>query len=313
MDTLPSELFARCVAASKRVRWDIEADVIRDRRFDPAHKFLPETLTLAGAVRFLSPAEKRYFSQVQGRTYANMFGLVERFIAAKVTELTRDHWFGDQVAFEALVRFTDEELKHQELFRRTESLIGEAMPAGYSFPWEPNAVAGAVLSKSSWAVLALTLHIELFSQLHYRESIREDNELSPLVRDIFRLHWVEESQHALLDELEWRRVDAGLDTEARDRAVDDFIDLLGALDGIIAAQADGDGAYFIQTCGRRLTSSEEGILRQTMLDAYRRQYIASGIRHPHFLAVLSSLTDQPQLARILRAAGVAPGAVRQAA
>jgi hypothetical protein len=31
-----------------------------------------------------------------------------------------DHWFGDQVALEALVRFSDEELKHQALFRRIE-------------------------------------------------------------------------------------------------------------------------------------------------------------------------------------------------
>jgi len=29
------------------------------------------------------------------------------------------------------VRFTDEELKHQELFRRIEHMIAEGMPAGY--------------------------------------------------------------------------------------------------------------------------------------------------------------------------------------
>jgi hypothetical protein len=57
-----------------------------------------------------------------------MFGFVERFIVAKVLELTRDHWLGDQVALEALVRFSDEELKHQELFRRIEEMIGRGMP-----------------------------------------------------------------------------------------------------------------------------------------------------------------------------------------
>ena len=62
-----------------------------------------------------------------------MFGLVERFINAKVLELSRDHWFGDQTALEALIRFSDEELKHQALFRRVEALISEAMPAGYDF------------------------------------------------------------------------------------------------------------------------------------------------------------------------------------
>jgi hypothetical protein len=113
-----------------------------------------------------------YFSLVQGRTYANMFGLVERFISAKVLEISRDHWLGDQTALEALVRFCDEQLKHQALFRRVEALTSEVMPPGYSFAWDPDEVAAAVLCKSSWSVLALTLLIELFTQSHYRESIR---------------------------------------------------------------------------------------------------------------------------------------------
>jgi hypothetical protein len=52
---IPSERFARCIASSKRVCWDIETDVIRDRRFDRANKFLPDGLTLAGRLDFLSP------------------------------------------------------------------------------------------------------------------------------------------------------------------------------------------------------------------------------------------------------------------
>jgi hypothetical protein len=62
-----------------------------------------------------------------------MFGLVERFIGAKVLEMSRDHWLGDQVALEALVRFSDEELKHQALFRRVEALTSEVMTPGYKF------------------------------------------------------------------------------------------------------------------------------------------------------------------------------------
>jgi hypothetical protein len=50
---------------------------------------------------FLTADEKRLFSQMQGRTYANTFALVERFIGAKVLEISRGHWLGDQVALEA--------------------------------------------------------------------------------------------------------------------------------------------------------------------------------------------------------------------
>ena len=54
-------------------------------------------------------------------------------------------------------------------------------------------------------MLALTCHIELFTQAHYRESIEPDAALSPLFKDVFLYHWKEESQHAILDELEWTR------------------------------------------------------------------------------------------------------------
>ena len=301
MDTtyvVPRERYASCIASSKRVHWDIESDVIRGRQFDRANKFLPDGLTLVNKLDFLSPNEKIYFSQVQGRTYANMFGLVERYINAKVLELSRDYWLGDQVALEALVRFGDEELKHQALFRRIEAMTAEVMPAGYSFAWNPNDVAAAVLSKSSWAVLALTLHIELFTQSHYRESIREDAGLSELYKDVFLFHWKEECQHAIMDELEWRRLGAGTSDAARDMAVDELIELVGAVDGIVQGQAAADRDYFVQTCGRRLSEFETGMVQETLLEAYRWQYILSGAQHPHFARTLASLTTDAQLGRI---------------
>src|SRR6516165_8683573 len=208
---LETNRYARCVETSKRVRWDIDKDVIQGRRFDPSQKFLPDGLSLADRFTTLSPDEKRFVSQIQGRTYANIFGLVERFINAKVLELSRDHALGDQEAVEALVRFSDEELKHQALFRRVEAMVGEVLPDGYRFDIDPDAVARVVLGKCTWAVLVLTLDIELFTQAHYRQSIDPDAELSELYKDVFLYHWKEECQHAILDELELARQDATLD------------------------------------------------------------------------------------------------------
>ncbi|MEK9677301.1 MAG: hypothetical protein VW169_02810 [Rhodospirillaceae bacterium] len=62
-----------------------------------------------------------------------MFRLVERFINAKVLEVSRDHWLGDQVKLEALVRLSGEEIKHQALFRRIEEMMAGKMPEGYAF------------------------------------------------------------------------------------------------------------------------------------------------------------------------------------
>jgi hypothetical protein len=276
-----SERYARCIQTSKRVRWDVDEDVIRGRRFDAAHKFLPDGLSLADAFTTLSADEKRFVSQIQGRTYANVFGLVERFINAKVLELSHDHWFGDQVALEALVRFSDEELKHQALFRRIDTMVGDVLPDGYRFDVDPNAVARAVLGKSTWAVLALTLDIELFTQLHYRQSIDPDSELSELFKDVFLYHWKEESQHAILDELEWVRHDAGLTSEKRDQAVDEFIELVAAVDDILQAQAKADGGYFTAKCGRAVDEAEARAIEAAFLKAYRWQYIHSGAQHLH--------------------------------
>ena len=178
-----SDRYARCINASKRVRWDIDEDVIRGRGFDRSQKYLPDGLSLVSEFTTLASDEKRFVSQIQGWTYTNIFGLVERFIGAKILEVSRDHWLGDQTALEALVRFTDEELKHQEMFRRIERMVGEGMPAGYRLMLDPNEVARAVLSKSTWAVLALTCHIELFTQQHYKQSIAPQSELSDLYKD----------------------------------------------------------------------------------------------------------------------------------
>jgi hypothetical protein len=290
--------YAKAIEVSKRIRWEIDRDVIKGREFDLGKKFLPDGLSNVASLGFLSASEQRLLSQIQGRTYANIFGLVERFIAAKVLEVSRDHWLGDQLALEALVRFTDEEIKHQALFRRVESMIAARMPAGYHFVPQPNDVASVVLGKSTWSVLGLTCMIELFTQSHYRASIDPDPDLSPLWKDVFLFHWREESQHAILDELEWKREDAKLTPEQRDAAVDDLIALAGAVDGILQAQAAADTHYFVEICGRPLNVAEVEAVRVAVLAAYRQQYIVSGVKDPRFVEVLGSLITPAQGARI---------------
>jgi hypothetical protein len=294
-----SRRYAQCIEVSKRVRWEIERDVIRGRRFDFSKKFLPDGLSRIDELEFLTANEQRLLSQVQGRTYANTFGLVERFIGAKILEVAREqHGLGNQTALEALVRFTDEELKHQELFRRIERLVAQGMPDGYTYLPDPDDVARLVLGKSTWAVLALTCMIELFTQAHYRASIAPDGELSELYKDVFLFHWREESQHAILDELEWRREDARLTREARDAAVNDLIALVGAFDGVLQHQAKADSDYFVSICERKLSPAQAARVQATVLKAYRWQYILSGVYEPRFHAIVEELIDARQAERM---------------
>jgi len=293
-----SKDYSKCIEVSKRIRWDIDRDVIRGRRFDFSMKFLPDGLSRVNELDFLSVQERRFLSQIQGRTYANMFGLVERFISAKILEVSHDYWLGDQTRLEALVRFTDEELKHQELFQRIERMTAAEMPEGYGFLPQPNDVASVVLGKSTWAVLALTCHIELFTQAHYRKSIERETNISELYKDVFLFHWREESQHAILDELEWRREDANLSAAERDRAVDDLIALVGAVDGLLQMQATADVDYFLGCSMRPFTKSEIARVRALVLKAYRWQYIVSGVQEPRYMAILGSMVTAQQTERI---------------
>ena len=301
--TTDTSRYARCIDISKRVRWDIDKDVIRGRTLDFSQKFLPDGLSLVDRLEFLSNDEQRFLSQVQGRTYANLFGLIERYINAKILEVSREHWFGDQVALEALIRFSDEELKHQELFRRVEALAAAEMPDGYRVAADANEVARIVLSKSTWAVMALTYHVEIFTQVHFKSSIEPEAALSELWKDVFLFHWKEESQHAVIDELEWRRENAKVSVDERDQAVTDLIDLVVAVDGILQAQADADTDYFIASIEGALDASEAQKVKDVILEAYRWQYIVSGVKDGRFLSVLTELIDDDQAQRVTEALG----------
>ena len=168
-------------------------------------------------------------------------------------------------------------------------------------------MAAAVLKASTWAVLALTCHIELFVQAHYVESIQPDASVSPLFKDVFLYHWKDESQHVVLDELEWTRADRGLTPAERDRAVDDFIALVGAVDGILQAQATADASYFEEIAEARFDGAQLAQIRDLVLRAYRWQYIVSGAQHPRFRKLLLGMITPAQAERVTRA--LAPIAV----
>jgi hypothetical protein len=245
------------VKTSRRARRDIERDLLDGRKIDFRDKFLPDTLSRATELAFLNDAERCALSQVQGRTYARLFGL-----------------------------------------NRVEALIARGMPTGYGMVVEPGEVALAVLSKSAWALLALTCHIELSVQSHYERSIGADTSVAPLFRDLFRYRWQEECQHEILDEMEWRRVHDSLSSWERDQGVTDLADLIAAVDGVLRAQAAADSTYFLRMIERGFQDDAQRAVRALFLRAYRWQYILGGVDHPHFNRLLVEMTTARQLNRI---------------
>ena len=290
--------YAQLVRSSKKAEWQIDRDLLQDRSFDFSRKFLPDGLSQIDRLTFLAADEARLLSQIQGRTYAYIFGLVERFISAKMLDQGRAHVLDDQLALEALVRFSNDEIKHQELFRRIETMISTHLSSGYRQVADPNDVARAVLAASTWSVLALTCHIELFVQTHYVQSIAPREELCPLFKDVFKFHWKDESRHVVLDELEWEAEHAKLSPADRDQAVTDLIALVAAVDAILQAQSASDADYFIRIASRSFSVDETAQINTCVLSAYRWQYIISGVQHPHFGRLLTRMTTPAQMSRI---------------
>jgi len=161
-----------------------------------------------------------------------------------------------------------------------------------------DAVAAAVLQNSTWAVLALILEFELFTQEHYKKSIEPEENLSELYKDIFLFHWKEETTHAMMDELEWPRENSKLSTEERDRAIDELIAIVVDVDGILQNQSAVDVDYFRKLCNRSFTDDEIQRIKDGVLKAYRWQYIFSGVEHPRFQKLYKELSTEDQRQRV---------------
>jgi hypothetical protein len=119
-----------------------------------------------------------------------------------------------------------------------------------------------------------------------------------LWKDVFLFHWKEEAQHAIVDELEFERANSAIQPRARDAAVGDLIDLVGALDGILQVQATADWAYFMAIAASPLTAAQQVEVHGTVLKAYRWQYLVSGAMQPRFRKVLFGMLDTAQAGRI---------------
>ena len=277
-----SDRYARCIKASKKVRWDIDTDVIRGRDFDFEQFFLPAGLSKVDDLAFLSAGERRLLSQVQGRTYAYLFGLVERFIgtgSARALQRRRIEAPGVVPAHRNDAR-SPHGTRLQEGCRSERGCARGARQ-------EQLVRTGAHLPHR-------TVHAAAFSAEH-----RTTGESFAALEGRLQVSLGRGS--ATRDELEWVRENRRLPMRQKEQAVDDLIALVGAVDGILQAQAAADAEYFLTIAARRFTVDEAQEIHALLLRAYRWQYIVSGVQHPHFGRLLTSMTTPAQMQRIQNA------------
>jgi hypothetical protein len=135
-----------------------------------------------------------------------------------------------------------------------------------------------VLGKSPLAALLLTSMIEWFTQLHYVEHVRDSAELDGVFR-------------ARLDTLLIDEVAADLTPEERERAVDELLELGGAVDALLAQQLELDIEALARSAGRSFSDAEKREIQQAQQRAYRWTFLVSGLEHPKFVGIVSELTE----------------------
>jgi ribosomal 50S subunit-associated protein YjgA (DUF615 family) len=283
--------YQECLDNSKKVAWK-EEDVFRDKNFDFSKRFLPNRLSGVDDITCLNDNEKRQLNQIMGNAYCHIFAYVEEFIIPLVTETALKDIHGEEVRLRSLLRFAEEEFKHQELFRRSMALFDQGFGAKCGLIPGREDLAKVVLSKSRLAALYLTTVIEWFTQLHYLEHVRDASGLDQLFRDLLRFHWMEEAQHAKLDTL---LIDEAAETatlEEREAAVDELLELGAAIDGLLSQQIAMNIETLQSVTGRKFTEAEKEEISKKTQHAWRWTFLVSGLEHPNVVKLINELTEE---------------------
>jgi len=285
--------YDECLHNSLKVAWK-EEDVLRNRDFDYSKRFLPNRLSGVDEITCLNQDEKRTLNQIIGNAYCHIFAFVEEFIVPQTLQEAQRDVYGEEARLRALIRFAEDETKHQQMFRRSMALFEKGFGIACGVIPGREEVAKVVLGKSRLCSLLLTSMIEWFTQLHYVEHVRSDEQLDGLFRDLIKYHWIDEATHAKLDSLLINEICGPLSLAQREHAVEELLEFGGAVDGLLSQQADLDIESLQQATRRTLTEPERAEIRTNIQRAYRWTFLVSGLRHPTFVKIVGELTEQGQ-------------------
>jgi P-aminobenzoate N-oxygenase AurF len=282
--------YASCVRNSEKVTWKLDDVMPEGTRLDFSRPFLPAALAGRGDLGFLSADEARKLNQITGNAYLNLFAFVEEYIIALAVQHAQAEMFGDHDAIRALVRFADEEVKHQAMFHR----YCDAFSRDFGHPCDvlgsAAEVAGVILSKSPIAVMLVTLHLEIMTQAHYVECVKDDTRIDPFFAKLLKFHWLEESQHARIDALELDKLLATATPAAIAKSFDEYLGLIDAFDGLLKSQSEMDARAIATACGRSFSAEESAKIMAAQHKGYRHTFLVYGMTNPTFLEDVAKIS-----------------------
>jgi hypothetical protein len=290
--------YAAIVAASEQVAWTVDA-IFRDRRFDASKPIVPASWVRTQALEFLTAQDQLTLNHCRAFSYAHLNGNYEEFIPLHLTGIIQQDWHDDRAHLRALLRFGEEEMKHQQLFRRTETVLEASCghPFGRHFDDEKVRVTElthAVLAYPPLPRFLLLLAFEFGTRRHYVESIQEQTEGSgdPLYVEVLKAHWLEENQHVKSDMLEIARLAGVLSPEELSVAFDQVKGIGELVDATFVGQVDQEVDTLQQVTGHTLAEAEVTTLRDTLYESLRSIIAGVALTDPSFAKVALELSRE---------------------
>jgi hypothetical protein len=284
------------VATSEKVAWTVD-EVFRDRSFDATRRIVPDSWVRTQHLSFLNEREQRTLSHLRAFSYVHLFGNFEEFIPLHLAAIAQQDWHDDRAHLRALLRFGEEEMKHQQLMRRAELGLEAACgyPIGRYFDDNKDrviALCKAVLAYPPLPRFLLLVALEWGTQRHYVESIRGPSaeRSDPLYVDLLKYHWVEENQHTKTDVLEIERLARAMTADQLRITFDDLPRLAGVVDQAFAGQVDQELATFQSVTGRLLAEPDATALREALFQSLQAIFVEVGLTHPNFKQVALELS-----------------------
>jgi hypothetical protein len=281
--------YQHLLATAERIDWRLDDVLAPDATFDFTRPFLPEALACTAPLTFLDARERLVLNHVRAASYLGLFGVIEEMILPFLVEHVRKTTLESLTTVRALLQFASEETKHIALFRRFRETFerGFRRPCGLVGP--ASDFAAAVLAHPPLSVALAILHIEWMTQRHWIDAVHDDSSLEPAFVRLLRYHWMEEAQHAKLDDLIAREIAATMDEQSISRAVQGYASIIEILDGALGEQMSLDLVSFQNATGRLLDQDEHASYRIVSRKATRAGFLVAGMTHPQFLSTITSI------------------------
>jgi len=278
-----------------RVAWKV-GDVFGGRRFDASKPIVPTSWVGTEALAFLEPDEQLALNHCRAFSYVHLLGNYEEFIPLHLGDAMDKSGDDDELQARSLVRFGQEERKHQALFRRAESVLEESCghPFDRYFDREKTRVkelTTAILQRPLLSRFLILLALEWGTQRHYVESVREPS-ADGLYVDVLKAHWVEEAQHTKWDTLEIARLAAASSVDERSAAFDHVLGIGELIDATFTGQVESEIETVRRVSGRVFTDEEVTVLRAALHRSMSAIITGVALTHPSFAKVARELSEE---------------------